>query len=217
MDFKSVIPGESVTGDESKGRERSEKKLDSGKKKDKCANSKSSRERSEHELGDGHKNMKLSRGTKKSIERKRSQKNLESSTSSDEGSLKSKEVNDGKDPKPVGACLDMITKRKQQREAVEAILNSSLISSKKSEPSTKSMSSKRPPPTSIVSGGIRPPKTRKVEPILSSLKVYGKKAGLILNIKVNHGLDKFGLRVVIHCYRPPRQYNIGLSVTDHCG
>ena len=39
------------------------------------------------------------------------------------------------------------------------------------------------------------------EPILSSLKVYGKKAGLILNIKVNHGLDKFGLRVVAHCYR----------------
>lgn len=62
---------------------------------------------------------------------------------------------------PVGACLDMITKRKQQREAVEAILNSSLISSKKTEPSTKSMSSKRPPPTSVVSGGIRPPKTRK--------------------------------------------------------
>uniref|UniRef100_A0A6N2MJC9 Uncharacterized protein n=1 Tax=Salix viminalis TaxID=40686 RepID=A0A6N2MJC9_SALVM len=54
----------------------------------------SSRERSEHELGDGHKNLKLSRGTEKSIEGKRSQKNLESSTSSDEGSLKSKEVND---------------------------------------------------------------------------------------------------------------------------
>ena len=95
------------------------------------------------------------------MEGKRSQKNLESSTSSDEGSLRSKEVNDGKDPKHAGACLDMITKRKQQREAVEAILNSSLISSKKSEPSTKSMSSKRPPPTSVVNGGIRPPKTRK--------------------------------------------------------
>uniref|UniRef100_A0A6N2L6F1 USP domain-containing protein n=1 Tax=Salix viminalis TaxID=40686 RepID=A0A6N2L6F1_SALVM len=68
MDVKSVIPRESVTGGESKGRERSEKKLDSGKKKDKCANSESSRERSEHELGDGHKNLNLSRGTKKSIE-----------------------------------------------------------------------------------------------------------------------------------------------------
>jgi hypothetical protein len=52
------------------------------------------------------------------------------------------------------------------------------------------------------------------EPILSSLKVYGKKVGLILNIKVNHGLDKFGLRVVIHCYRPPRQYSIGLENTE---
>jgi senataxin len=162
--FKSIIPGESVTGDESKGKDRSQKKLSSGKKKDKCANPKSTRERSELELGDGHKNLKLSmlRGPKKSIEGKRSQKNLDSSTSSAEGSLKSKEVNDGRDPNPVGASLDLITKRKQQREAVEAILNSSLISSKKSEPSTKSMSSKRPPsPTSAVSGGIRPPKTRK--------------------------------------------------------
>ena len=61
MDVKSVIPGESVTSDESKGRERSEKKLDSGKKKDKCANAKSSRGHSEYELGDGHKNLKLSR------------------------------------------------------------------------------------------------------------------------------------------------------------
>uniref|UniRef100_A0A6N2N259 Uncharacterized protein n=1 Tax=Salix viminalis TaxID=40686 RepID=A0A6N2N259_SALVM len=100
MDVKSVIPGESVTSDESKGRERSEKKLDSGKKKDKWANSESSRERSEHELGDGHKNLKLSRGTKKSIEGERSQKNLESSTSSDKGSLKSKKVNNGKDHNP---------------------------------------------------------------------------------------------------------------------
>ena len=43
------------------------------------------------------------------MEGKRSQKNLESSTSSDEGSLTSKEVNDGKDPNLVSACLDMIT------------------------------------------------------------------------------------------------------------
>ena len=52
------------------------------------------------------------------------------------------------------------------------------------------------------------------EPILSSLKVYGKKVGLILNIKVNHRLDKFGLRMVIHCYRPPRQYSIDLENTE---
>ena len=54
MDVKSVIPGESVTGDESKGKERSEKKLGSGKKKDKCANSKISRERfKSKEVNDG--------------------------------------------------------------------------------------------------------------------------------------------------------------------
>uniref|UniRef100_A0A6N2MLB5 Aconitase/3-isopropylmalate dehydratase large subunit alpha/beta/alpha domain-containing protein n=1 Tax=Salix viminalis TaxID=40686 RepID=A0A6N2MLB5_SALVM len=53
--------------------------------------------------------------TKKSIEGKRSQKNLDSSTSSDEGSLKSKEVNDGKDRNPVGGCLDMIAKRNTRK------------------------------------------------------------------------------------------------------
>uniref|UniRef100_A0A6N2NBF0 DNA2/NAM7 helicase-like C-terminal domain-containing protein n=1 Tax=Salix viminalis TaxID=40686 RepID=A0A6N2NBF0_SALVM len=67
MDVKSVIPGESVTGDESKGRERSEKKLDSGEQR----------------------NLLKAR------------RSSESFTSSDEGSLKSKEVNDGKDPNPV--------------------------------------------------------------------------------------------------------------------
>ena len=55
------------------------------------------------------------------------------------------------------------------------------------------------------------------EPILSSMKVYGKKVGLILNIKVNHGLDKFGLRVVVHYGRPPRQYSIGLEDTEMLG
>ena len=50
------------------------------------------------------------------------------------------------------------------------------------------------------------------EPNLSSLKVYGKKVGLILNIKVNHGLDKFGLRVVIHCYRPQGNTTLVLKI-----
>ncbi|KAF9665102.1 hypothetical protein SADUNF_Sadunf16G0087300 [Salix dunnii] len=79
MDVKSVIPGESVTGDESKGKQRSEKKLGSGE-----------------------------------------QRNL----------------------------LKMKAASKARRLMM-------------SEPSTKFMFSKRPPPTSVVSGGIKPPKTRK--------------------------------------------------------
>ena len=116
------------------------------------------------------------------MEGKRSQKNLESSTSSDEGSLRSKEVNNGKDPNRVGACLYMITKRKQQREAVEAILNASLISSKKTEPSTKSMASKRPLQTSVVSGGSDLPRQEKV--CGSRKKVYCKIRSISTTVKV---------------------------------
>ncbi|KAF7814641.1 helicase SEN1-like [Senna tora] len=51
-----------------------------------------------------------------------------------------------------------ISKRKKQREAVDAILYTSLISSKKSE--TSKISAKRPFPSSATSGSMRAPKTR---------------------------------------------------------
>lgn len=55
---------------------------------------------------------------------------------------------------------ELIVKRKQQREAVDAILFSSLIPSKKSEMSMKLMSDKKPP-FSNVRGRMKSPKGRK--------------------------------------------------------
>ena len=103
---KSVNTEEPVTDGESKGKEGSEKKRDSNsctsKKKYKCDNSKSTSDCSEHEMSGGHKKMKLNmlRGPRKSIECNRNQKKLDS-TSSAEGSLKTREVNDGSDRIPV--------------------------------------------------------------------------------------------------------------------
>ncbi|MCI03456.1 hypothetical protein A2U01_0024495, partial [Trifolium medium] len=53
-----------------------------------------------------------------------------------------------------------ISKRKQQREAVDAILNSCLISTKKEERSTK-VSAKRSFSSSVANGSIKPPKKRR--------------------------------------------------------
>lgn len=56
---------------------------------------------------------------------------------------------------------DLIVKRKQQREAVDAILFSSLIPSKKFEMSMKLVSDKKPHSLSNVRGSMKPPKGRK--------------------------------------------------------
>ncbi|KAK2425524.1 P-loop containing nucleoside triphosphate hydrolase superfamily protein [Trifolium repens] len=56
-----------------------------------------------------------------------------------------------------------ISKRKQQREAVDAILNSCLISTKKDERSTK-VSAKRSFSSSVANGSMKPPKKKRVRP-----------------------------------------------------
>jgi senataxin len=53
-----------------------------------------------------------------------------------------------------------ISKRKQQREAVDAILNSCLISTKKDERSTK-VSAKRSFSSSVANGSMKPPKKKR--------------------------------------------------------
>ncbi|KAL8458916.1 hypothetical protein ACS0TY_036417 [Phlomoides rotata] len=55
---------------------------------------------------------------------------------------------------------DSITKRKQQREAVDALLSSALISSKKSEPSRKSSTKRTLPTTDSSCHPVRPTKRR---------------------------------------------------------
>lgn len=56
------------------------------------------------------------------------------------------------------SIVSEISKRKKQREAVDAILYTSLISSKKSEPSK--ISAKRRFPSTVANESVKPPKTR---------------------------------------------------------
>lgn len=56
---------------------------------------------------------------------------------------------------------DVISKRKQQREAVDALLSSSLLPSKKSETSTRGMAQKRAVSSSSKSGAFRPTKQQR--------------------------------------------------------
>ncbi|XP_075666212.1 uncharacterized protein LOC142636030 isoform X1 [Castanea sativa] len=170
-DVKSSISGKQVTDGGRKGKESSEKKVSLGnthisKRKDKFENSRSNLDHSERESGDSQNLLKsqVSKRLKKSSDGDRSQKNQEVAIPLPEGSFKERDANDGdKVPSQTGTAEDLIAKRKKQRDAVDAILYSSLISSKKSETSMKPLPAKRPfSSSSNVSGGIKPSKTRKV-------------------------------------------------------
>ncbi|XP_037493472.1 uncharacterized protein LOC105646246 isoform X2 [Jatropha curcas] len=141
---KCAVSREYVRNSESKCNYRSEKKQD---------------------FKDPHKGKK-----KDTCMNSKSDRNLEISTSSAGGNNKGGEINDGRISNELGASEDIITKRKRQREAVDAILCSSLISSKKPESSTRPVPTKKSlSPTSIATNGIRPPKKRK-GPSISSKK-----------------------------------------------
>lgn len=166
-DVKSAISGDHAKAGERKSKESSDKKVSLGnahtsKRKAKFENSMSGSDKFGRESGDGH-NLLKSQGSnrpKKSCEADRSQGNQ--ATPSTEGSLTERDAKGrGKAPSQVGSAEDLIAKRKQQREAVNAILNSSLISSKKSETSMKHLPAKRALSSSNVCGSIEPPKTRK--------------------------------------------------------
>ncbi|XP_031745144.1 uncharacterized protein LOC101216410 isoform X2 [Cucumis sativus] len=86
--------------------------------------------------------------------------NLESSAPLVEESSK-EERNNSAAPSRCDTEKELIVKRKKQREAVDAILFSSLIPSKKSEMSMKLTSDKKPHSLSNVHGSMKPPKGRK--------------------------------------------------------
>ncbi|XVF23314.1 hypothetical protein REPUB_Repub13aG0026900 [Reevesia pubescens] len=111
-----------------------------------------------------NKKFNLSKESKKSSAHE--QRSLHLSTPRPDGNKKEREANEvGRDPKDVGTSLNLNVTRKQQREAVDAILVSALIPSKKSEQSTKKLHQKRPlSPPSVVSGCFKPPKKRKGTP-----------------------------------------------------
>ncbi|OVA19261.1 putative helicase MAGATAMA 3 [Macleaya cordata] len=88
----------------------------------------------------------------------------EISLPSTEGTNQEREVNDkGRESNMADTPKDLIAKRKRQRDAVDALLSSALIPSKKAESKSKLRPVKRPlSPTAAARGaGIRPPKPKK--------------------------------------------------------
>lgn len=166
---QSANPGEHVS-DGKKAKESGHDKLNSaittlGKRQVKCVDAMSKLDCSGEEAVDSLKYSKIGQleGSKGSFEQDRNRRKLKGSTPSTGGCVKEQKANDrGRDRNTTGGPADLIAKRKQQREAVDAILYNSLIPSKKSEPSVKPVAAKRSlSPTSNVSGAIKPPKKRK--------------------------------------------------------
>ncbi|XP_057504671.1 uncharacterized protein LOC130788134 [Actinidia eriantha] len=92
----------------------------------------------------------------------RRQTKMEAALPSPEGSVEERGGNDGgRISNQVDTSKDAIAKRKQQRDAVDALLSSALISSKKTQTSFKSLPVKRSvSPKSSAGRGIKPPKLR---------------------------------------------------------
>ncbi|KAI4355924.1 hypothetical protein L6164_004648 [Bauhinia variegata] len=134
------------------------------KRQSKFENLRNNLDHPEEEAGGRHKlsNLSASEKPSRSSARDRSSSHKEVSTPSMESCEKDRGANAcGRIPNPSNVSEN--SKRKQQREAVEAILYSSLISSKKAEASTK-VPTKRPSSSSVASGGMRPSKARNVRP-----------------------------------------------------
>lgn len=165
-DVGSAMPGRHVADGESTDKESRKRKhsLDDtqmGKRKVKFENSKRDADNSEQRGGDGHRPMKMqeSKRAKRISEGDRSQTSQVSPPTN-----QMKDASDGgRASNKAGTSHDLIAKRKQQREAVDAILYSALIPSKtsKSEKSTRPAPAKRPVSSSTAGGGIKPVKTRK--------------------------------------------------------
>lgn len=134
-------------------------KTPSSKRQSKFQNSKNDLDYPVEKTGGGHKASNPSKSKKLSmypgVDRSSS---TEVSTSSMKGCHGERDANNqGKTSNQ--SMVAEISKRKKQREAVDAILNSCLISTKKDERSTK-VSAKRPISSSGADRSIRPPKKR---------------------------------------------------------
>ncbi|KAK6911188.1 DNA2/NAM7 helicase-like, C-terminal [Dillenia turbinata] len=156
----SSVLGEEVMNCRSKGKEFNQKQpdLENSLHKVTSENRRTNSDRSDHAMHDNSKGSKsqILKEPTASSERQWGQKNVVVSNPSSEGSHK--DSNDsGRAPKSV-----LLAQRKQQRDAVDALLSSSLISSKKPEAALGSLPVKRPlSSTSVTPDGIKPPKARK--------------------------------------------------------
>ncbi|KAK8292736.1 hypothetical protein V6Z11_D06G139400 [Gossypium hirsutum] len=153
---KSRVPEKLLISSGSQEKEGSEVKAKMGE------NQRSKNDNGGQEVGRSGKN-KMSKESKKSSVQEQSS-NV--STPRPDGNNEERESNKGgRDPKEVATSQNLFLKRKQQREAVDAILFSGLIPSKKSEQSSKKLHQERSiVPPSVASGSFKPPKKRKGPP-----------------------------------------------------
>ncbi|KAK8514255.1 hypothetical protein V6N13_063157 [Hibiscus sabdariffa] len=154
----SRVP-EKLSSSGSQEKEGSEVKVNKGRNH---TNQRSKNDNDGQEIVRSGKN-KMSKDSKKSSVHE--QKSSHVSTPRPDGNNEKSEANEGgRDPK-VDTSQNLILKRKQQREAVDAILFSGLIPSKKSGQSSKKSHGKRSlAQPSVATDGVKPPKKIKGPP-----------------------------------------------------
>ena len=170
-DVKSSTMGNNTDGDgrskESKERQLHLRSTHLGKGKCTHEISQTNADRSEQEMGDGNRILKpqVLKGTSESLDHGGNQKSMEASTCSAGSILEENDASDRRRAlKEVDTAKDVISKRKQQREAVDALLSSALIPSKKSAASLKAAPAKRSLSPALNAGcDINLPKPRKGE------------------------------------------------------
>ncbi|KAH7865286.1 hypothetical protein Vadar_004656 [Vaccinium darrowii] len=113
-----------------------------------------------------------SKGLAKSFKHSRKQMQMEAVIPSSVRTVQGRDEKDGgRASNQANTPKDAIAARKQQRDAVDALLSSALISSKKTDTSLRSRPVKRPvSPKSRAGGGIKPPKPSKVSSSSSAME-----------------------------------------------
>lgn len=168
--MQSAIPGKGGTAEQSRGRGNGERQLHTQSPnltegKGKFENRTSNIDQSDDGKSVEYELLKpiVSNGLAKSDKHSRKQMKMEAVIPSSVRTVQGRDGNDGgRASNQANTPKDAIAKRKKQRDDVDALLSSALISSKKTETSLRSLPVKRPgSPKSRAGGGIKPPKPRK--------------------------------------------------------
>lgn len=177
--MQSAIPGKGGTAEQSRGRGNGERQLHTQSPnltegKGKFENRTSNIDQSDDGKSVEYELLKpiVSKGLAKSDKHSRKQTKMEAVIPSSVRTVQGRDGNDGgRASNQANTPKDAIAKRKQQRDDVDALLSSALISSKKTETSLRSLPVKRPgSPKSRAGGGIKPPKPRKVSSSSSAME-----------------------------------------------
>ncbi|KAF7135616.1 hypothetical protein RHSIM_Rhsim08G0251000 [Rhododendron simsii] len=168
--LQSAIPGKGGTAEQSRGRGNGERQLHTQSPNLTEGKSKFENRTSNIDESDDGKSVEyellkpiVSNGLAKPDKHSRKQRKMEAVILSSVRTIQGRDGNDrGRASNQANTPKDAIAKRKQQRDDVDALLSSALISSKKTETSLRTLPVKRPgSPKSRAGGGIKPPKPRK--------------------------------------------------------